>query len=140
MTDAAPPPQGLYVPATRFGQTIYTSGMTPRKDGVLQLKGPIRSGLPVAHYQAAMLLAVQNALKAAQARVEDGERIGGVLSATIYLMTEPGYSGHSTLADLASAFLANRFGADKVGARTTVGVATLPGGTPIEIQLTVWVE
>lgn len=31
--EANPIPQGKYVPATRFGNMIFTAGMTPRNNG-----------------------------------------------------------------------------------------------------------
>ena len=42
----APVPQGKYVPATRGGSLIFTAGMTPRKDGVLQFSGKVEAGEP----------------------------------------------------------------------------------------------
>lgn len=47
----------------------------------------------------------------------------------------PGFTKHSALADFASALLEARLGARGIGSRAAVGVASLPGNAPVEIQL-----
>lgn len=42
--EANPIPQGKYVPAVRFGDLVFTAGMTPRNNGVL-----IKEGLSLIH-------------------------------------------------------------------------------------------
>ncbi len=37
-----PVPQGNYLPAVRHADLIYTSGMTPRKGGIIVYSGKIR--------------------------------------------------------------------------------------------------
>ena len=131
----APKPQGDYVPATRNGNLIFTSGMTPRKDGVMTLTGPVKVDEPLDTYKDAVLLACGNALTAARAMLGNGERISAILSLTVYVAAEPGFTAHSRLADFASAFLRSELGTDGIGSRAAVGVATLPGNAPVEIQL-----
>ncbi len=130
-----PIPQGDYVAAIRHGSTIHTSGMTPRRDGVLIQQGPVRADMPIEHYAAAVTLACQNALAAARARLHPGEAIGAILSMTVFIAAEPGFTAHSRLADIASAFLRAELGDAGIGARAAVGVATLPGNAPVEITL-----
>lgn len=130
-----PKPQGDYVPATRNGNLIFTSGMTPRKDGVMTLTGPVKVDEPLDTYKDAVLLACGNALTAARAMLGNGERISAILSLTVYVAAEPGFTAHSRLADFASAFLRSELGTEGIGSRAAVGVATLPGNAPVEIQL-----
>ncbi len=130
-----PVPQGDYIPARRHGDLIFTSGMTPRLDGVLQFTGPVRKDVPVEHYRQAVLLACGNALAAARGVLAEGESISAILSLTVYIAAEPGFEAHAKLADHASAFLRAEFGAQGIGARAAVGVATLPGNAPVEIQI-----
>lgn len=135
MNNQTPKPQGDYVPATRNGNLIFTSGMTPRKDGVLVLTGPVKVDEPLDTYRDAVLLACGNALTAARAMLSNEERISAILSLTVYVAAEPGFTAHSRLADFASAFLRSELGTDGIGSRAAVGVATLPGNAPVEIQL-----
>lgn len=134
-----PIPQGDYLPAKRHGDLIYTSGMTPRRDGVLLFHGPVRKDAPLDDYREAVLLACGNALTAAKALLSGDEKIVGILSMTVYVAAEPGYEAHSKLADFASAYLRETLGPQAIGARAAIGVATLPGNAPVEIQLVAFV-
>lgn len=130
-----PIPQGDYIPARRLGNVIHTSGMTPRLAGVLQAVGPVRAGEPLEAHRAAVELACGNALAAARGLLAPGEDLAGILSLTVFIAAEPGFEAHSKLADFASALLRRELGEAGIGARAAVGVATLPGNAPVEIQL-----
>ncbi len=135
MTVPTPRPQGLYVPATRHGALIFTAGMTPRLNGVLQLTGPVRADAPLEDYRAAVDLACANAIQAAISLLAEGERLDAVLSLTIYVMAEAGFMQHAAFADMASECVQRLVPTSGLPARTTVGVFTLPSGAPVEIQL-----
>ena len=130
-----PVPQGDYIPARRAGTLIFTSGMTPRREGVLQFTGPVRCDQPLEEQRDAVRLACENALAAARGLLAEGESLAVILSLTVYVAAEPGFEAHSKLADFASARLREELGAAGIGARAAVGVATLPGNAPVEIQL-----
>ncbi len=130
-----PKPQGDYVAAIRNGNMIFTSGMTPRRDGVLVMTGSVRTEAPVEDYREAVVLACSNALTAARATLGPMESIKAILSLTVYVAADQSFTAHSKIADFASAFLRLELGPSGIGARAAVGVATLPGNAPIEIQL-----
>lgn len=130
-----PVPQGNYVSAKRHGDLVYTSGMTPRDNGKLMCEGAVRHDTSVETYQAAVDLATKNALTAARLLVGPPEKIAGILSLTVYIAAEPEFTAHARLADFASAYLQREMGNEGVGCRATIGVATLPGNAPVEIQL-----
>ena len=134
-----PVPQGDYVPARRHGSMIFTSGMTPRRDGVLIFTGPVRSDQPLYDHRAAVELACANALAAARGVLGAGERIAGLLSLTVYIAAGQGFEAHAKLADFASAWLRDALGPEGIGTRAAIGVATLPGNAPVEIQLVAYV-
>lgn len=134
-----PIPQGLYKPAVRFGDLIFTAGMTPRKDGVLLASGKLtaEAASDPEKYRQAVCQAAENALTAAENCLEEGERLVQILSLTVYINAAPEFTGLSKVADLASAYLAERLGQEAgTGARAAVGVASLPGNAPFEIKLT----
>ncbi|MBL9216040.1 MAG: RidA family protein [Opitutaceae bacterium] len=130
-----PVPQGKYVAAKRNGQVIYTSGMTPRREGKLLHLGPVKTSESLESYRPALELATGNALAAAQALLQPGERVTEILTLTVYIAATADFTAHSRLADFASDFLHAELGASALGTRAAVGVATLPGGAPVEIQL-----
>ncbi len=130
-----PIPQGQYLPAVRHNNLIYTSGMTPRKDGKLIYSGKIKATSPVEIYCDAVQLATKNALLAVQACLEKNEKISIILQLTVYLNTEQDFIKHAKVADYASALLLKELGANSIGSRAAIGVATLPSNASVEIVL-----
>lgn len=130
-----PIPQGNYVPASRFGNMIYTAGMTPRKNGVLIQIGKVSTTEPVSTYKAAVRQAVANALTAAMNTLAEQERLEQILSLTVYVNAEKTFQAHSSLADFASEYLFEKLGIAGIASRAAIGVASLPGNAPVEIQL-----
>lgn len=132
-----PIPQGKYVPATRGGQIIFTAGMTPRNNGVLIFSGKVKADEPLETYRDAVRQAAANCLTAARNQLAEGESIQRVLSMTVYINGEAEFNSHAKLADFASEYLVEELGQAGVGARAAIGIASLPGNAPVEIQLVV---
>lgn len=130
-----PIPQGHYAPATRFGNLIYTAGMTPRNNGVLIQSGKVTAEQPIDAYRDAVIQSISNALTATRNLLEEGEVLAQILSLTVYVNAEDTFEAHSKLADFASAYLHEKLGNAGIGARAAIGVASLPGNAPVEIQL-----
>lgn len=130
-----PIPQGKYVPAARGGNLVFTAGMTPRKDGALQFSGKVEAGEPLEKYREAARLAAANALTAARNRLEPCEKITRVLSMTVYVNAGEGFTALSKIADFASEYLCEELGEAGTAARAAIGVASLPGEAPLEVQI-----
>ena len=130
-----PIPQGKYKPAVRYGNLIFTAGMTPRKDGVLLMSGKISPDRPLDDYQDAVIQAASNALTAAQNTLAEGEKIVQILSLTVYLNATEDYTTHAKVGDIVSGWLYEQLGDAGIGARAAIGLATLPGNAPVEVQL-----
>ena len=127
--------QGNYRPAKRFGALIYTAGMTPRVNGTLIATGKITSEEPFSTWKDAVRQAAANALSAAHSVLEEGESIGGILNMFVFLNTADDFTNHAKIADFASEYLTEQLGDNGIGSRTAIGVKTLPGNSPVEIQL-----
>lgn len=130
-----PIPQGLYKPAVRHDNLIYTSGMTSRKDGKLLYLGKIKVTNPIEVYKEAVCLASKNALLSAQACLEEDEKISLVLQLTVYLCADEDFMQHSKIADYASNFLFEKLGANSIGSRAAIGVSSLPSNASVEVVL-----
>ncbi|UTR12048.1 RidA family protein [Evansella sp. LMS18] len=130
-----PVPQGKYVPASRFGDIIYTAGMTPRKNGELIQVGKVLSEEPISTYKEAVRQAAVNALTAARNTLTDQESLKQILSLTVYINAEETFSGHAGIADFASEYLYENLGDAGIGSRAAIGVASLPGNAPVEVQI-----
>ena len=136
----SPIPQGKYKPAVRHGNLIFTAGMTPRRDGVLLMSGKISPDRPLDDYKEAVEQATSNALAAAQGALKEGEKIAQIVSLTVYLNATPDYTTHAKVGDLASQWLYEQLGEAGIGARAAIGMGTLPGNAPVEVQLIAAVE
>ena len=134
MRSQTPIPQGKYRPALRNGNAIYTAGMTPRRNGVLVMTGQVGPDTPLETLAPAVAQAAQNALAAAQGALEAGERLLGLLSLTVYVNAPAGFQGHSRVADLASQWFYEQLGEGAICPRTAVGISSLPGDAPVELQ------
>lgn len=132
-----PIPQGKYVPANRYGQLIFSAGMTPRINGVLQFSGKVLKSAPLSDYKKAVEIAAANALIAVKSLLQPQEQIVKVLTLTVYINAEDGYTEHSKIADFASDLLCAQLGEAGIVSRTAIGVASLPGNAPVEVQLIV---
>ena len=135
MKQSNPIPQGMYVPANRFENLIFTAGMTPRDNGVLIKTGKIAIADPIEDYRDAVRQAAKNALAAARNKLEEGEHIERILLITVYVNAEEGYSTQAKIADHASQYFCEELGEAGIGSRAAVGVASLPGNAPVEISI-----
>lgn len=135
--DNKPIPQGKYVPATRFEQTIYTAGMTPRKNGELIQTGKVKTSEPISTYKEAVRQAAKNALIAIKDTLQEREKIKQVLLMNVFIHAEESFEAHARLADFASEYLFEQVGEIAISSRAAVGVASLPGNAPVEIQMVV---
>ena len=131
----AVPPQGAYVPAVVHDGVAYTAGMTPRRNGELVVWGVVGRDLDVAAAREAAGLAAANALTAVVEAVGDLSAIVRCLKMTVFIAAADDFTAHSAVADGASAVLRERLGDRGAVARSAIGVATLPSGAPVEVEL-----
>jgi enamine deaminase RidA (YjgF/YER057c/UK114 family) len=128
-------PLAAYVPAVRTGRYVYTSGQLPMADGKLLATGKV--GAEISPEEAAGLAGVcaLNAL-AAVASVAGGlGSIVRIVKMTGFVASAPGFTGQPGVLNGASEMLTDVL--DEAGrhARSAVGVAELPLGAPVEIEL-----
>lgn len=131
-----PVPQGSYVAATATDHLVLTAGMTPRVDGVLRHVGRVGHEVTLDDARAAAAIAVSNAVAAASAQVGSLSGLGRALRLTVFVNAVEGFTQHSAVADGASERLVELLGDRGVVVRTAVGVASLPGGACLEVELT----
>ena len=131
------PPAGAYVPALVDGRHVHTSGQLPLVAGALPLTGHV--GAEVTPEQAKELArtCAINALAAIKAAIGDLDRIGQVVKVTGFVSSAPDFTGQPGVINGASEFLGEVFGDAGKHARSAVGVAVLPLGSPVEVEVTV---
>ncbi len=130
-------PVAAYIPAILSAGQVFTSGQLPVVEGRMLALGKV--GAEVSPEQAAELArtAALNAVAAAASVVGGIDGIRRVVKATVFVASEPGFTGQPQVANGASELLMEIFGARGAHARSAVGVAVLPLDAPVEVELIV---
>lgn len=129
------------MPAVVYGGIAFSAGMTPRIGGELQARGTVDVDVSVAEARSAAQLAATQALAAIAAAVGGLEQIDRCLKMTVFIACTPAFGRQSEVADGASVALREWLGESRgASARTAVGVASLPSGAPVEVELIVAVR
>ena len=128
------PPAGAYVPAVRTGTLVYTSGQVAR-----ELSGKVGAEVSEADAKDAARSCALNALAAVDALVglDSVVRVVKVLG---FVASAPGFTGQPGVINGASELLGEVFGDAGAHARSAVGVAELPLGVPVEVEMIVEVR
>ncbi|HJE51066.1 MAG TPA: RidA family protein [Tessaracoccus flavescens] len=130
-------PVAAYVPATRSGNQIVTSGQLPTVNGSLVATGKVGAEVtPEAAVDAARTAAL-NALAAAADVAGGVEAIKRIVKVVVFVASTPDFTGQPAVANGASNLYGDIFGDAGAHARSAVGVAVLPLDAPVEIELTV---
>ena len=130
-----PTPFGAYVEAVKIGNLLFLSGMLPVIGHEPQYLGRVGDALSVEDGRKAAEMACLNALSAANAHLGGLDKITGVAKLGVYIATEGDFRDHPKVADGASELLVKVFGVRMLSSRIVLGVASLPLGMPIEIEL-----
>lgn len=145
-------PLAAYVPAVRSGSLVYTAGQLPMVDGKLVARGLVAENLveeaidgwvvdsEVIDVPAAKLCATRaalNGIAAISTVLDDLDKITRIVKVTGFVAGVPGFVAHPQVVNGASEFLGEVFGDAGKHARSAVGVASLPLGSPVEVELIV---
>ncbi len=128
------PPAGAYVPAVRTGNLVYTSGQVAR-----ELSGKVGAEVSAEDAKDAARSCALNALAAVDALVglDSVVRVVKVLG---FVASAPGFTDQPGVINGASELLGEVFGEAGAHARSAVGVAELPLGVPVEVEMIVEVR
>jgi enamine deaminase RidA (YjgF/YER057c/UK114 family) len=129
-------PVASYVPAVRSGSLVYTSGQLPFVDGGLRRTGKVGGSVDVEAASADAKVCALNALAAIDELV-GLDSVARVIRVVGYVASAEGFTGQPRVVNGASELLATIFGEAGQHARTAIGVAELPLGAPVEVELTV---
>ena len=135
-----PTPFGAYVEAVRTGNLIFLSGMLPVVGHEPQFIGRVGGELTVEDGRKAAATACLSALSAAKAFLGSLDNVTGVAKLSVFIATKGDFREHPKVADGASEILVQVFGTAKLSGRVVVGVASLPLGMPIELELVLEVK
>ena len=137
MLPASPKPVATYVPATRVGDLLFLSGVLPSREGKLMYQGKLGRDLSVQEGYEATQHTLLNALAIVRDELGSLEKIKKVVKMTGYVASADGFTGQPAVVNGASDLLVQLFGESGRHARVAVGVAELPLGAPVELELIV---
>ena len=133
-----PSPLGAYVEAVRTGNLLFLSGTLPVLDGRPHYRGRLGVELDTDQAWSATRLAALNALAVAKDHLGSLNRISRVVRVGVILATcgdSPDVPNLPRVADAASELFLEIFGAETTSVRTVYGVATLPLGVPVVLDV-----
>lgn len=134
---APPKPVATYVPSVRVGDLLFISGVVPSRDGQIVFQGKVGGALSrEAGYEAAKV-SLLNALANIRQAAGSLDRVQRIVKMTGYVASHEGFKEQPYVINGASDLLVEIFGEAGLHARAAVGVAELPLGVPVELELTV---
>jgi enamine deaminase RidA (YjgF/YER057c/UK114 family) len=128
---------GLYLPAVRAGDLVFTSGAVPMRDGAVLVEGKVGAEVSLEQAQEGARIAVVNALAAVRWETGSLRRVRQVVRLVGYIASAAGFTDQPQVMNAASQMLIDVFGDAGRCARTAVGVYELPLGVPVEVELVV---
>ncbi len=132
---APPEPFGAYVEAVQTGNLLFLSGMLPTEGRSAKFTGRLGAELDVEAGRRAAHLAALNVLAVARRHLGSLDKVTRVVRLGVSVATSGDVRDQPKVADAASELLQDIFGKDKTPCRLVFGVASLPLGTPVELEV-----
>jgi enamine deaminase RidA (YjgF/YER057c/UK114 family) len=130
-----PEPFGTYVEAVQTGNLLFLSGMLPTEGHTAKYIGRIGVELDVEAGRRAAQLAALNGLAVARQHLGSLDKVTRIVRLGVSVATSGDVRDQPKVADAASELLQEVFGKDKNPCRLVFGVASLPLGTPVELEI-----
>jgi enamine deaminase RidA (YjgF/YER057c/UK114 family) len=130
-----PEPFGIYAEAVQTGNLLFLTGMLPTVGREAKFIGRIGAELDVQTGRKAAYLAALNALAVARQHLGSLDRVTRIVRLGVLVATSGDVREQPKIADGASELLQDVFGKDKNPSRLVYGVASLPLGVPVELEL-----
>src|SRR5215468_651254 len=131
----APTPFGAYVPAGRTGSLLFLSGMLATAGHTATVVGIVGKDLNVKAGREAAYTAALNVLALTKKQLGSLDRVSRVVRLGVYVAATPEFTEHPKVADAASELLRDVFGEQTLSSRLVFGVASLPLGSPVELEV-----
>ena len=132
---APPEPFGTYVEAVQTGNLLFLTGMLPTEGREAKFVGRVGADLDVEAARKAARLAALNALAVARKHLGSLDKVSRIVRLGVSVATSGDVRDQPKVADAASELLQDVFGKEKNSCRSVYGVASLPLGTPVELEI-----
>jgi enamine deaminase RidA (YjgF/YER057c/UK114 family) len=132
-------PVAAYVPFVQSGNLVFLSGHIPRKDGQVVV-GQLGKNMTTEEAKAVARAVAIDLMGTLQAAVGDLNKIKRIVKVMSLVNSTADYTEQHLVTNGCSELLAQVFGAAGVHARSAFGVAQIPLGACVEIELIAEVE
>ena len=132
-----PKPAGAYIPVVKSENTVYVSGQIPIEEGTVAFKGKVPSVQSLEQAQKAAKLCAINALAQLKSELGSLDKISKILRVSGFVNSDPDFTEQPKVINAASDLLFEIFGEKGQHSRIAVGVASLPLGSTVEIDMIV---
>ena len=134
-------PMGSYVPAVRTGNLLFLAGHGPvNSDGSIQNQGKLGREITVEQgYESARQTGL-NLLSTTKAYLGDLDKVKRVVKLLSMINCTPDFEQTGAVANGCSELLISLYGDNGKHGRSAVGMASLPVGIPVEIEMILEVQ
>jgi enamine deaminase RidA (YjgF/YER057c/UK114 family) len=132
---APPQPFGIYVEAIQTGNLLFLTGMLPTEGRAAKFTGRVGADLDLEAGRKAARLAAINSLAVARQHLGSLDKVTRVVRLGVSIATSGDFRDQPKVADGASELLQDVFGKERNPSRLVVGVASLPFGVPVALEL-----
>ena len=130
-----PKPFGMYAEAVQTGNLLFLTGMLPTEGQTAKFIGRVGAELDVQAGRQAARIAALNGLAVARQHLGSLDKLTRIVRLSVSIATSGDFREHPKIADGASELLQDVFGKEKNPCRLVYGVASLPLGTPVELEI-----
>jgi enamine deaminase RidA (YjgF/YER057c/UK114 family) len=129
-------PEGkMFASVSIDGGVAYVSGHVPNDGDLLVSRGKVPSQVSLEDAKAAAALCAANCLRAARRAFGSLDRVAHVVRITGYVNSEPDFTEQHLVMHGASQLVLDVFGEAGRHARTALGMAALPLGSSVEVEM-----
>jgi enamine deaminase RidA (YjgF/YER057c/UK114 family) len=132
---APPEPFGIYTEAVQTGNLLFLTGMLPTEGRNAKFLGRLGAELDVEAARAAARVAALNALAVIRRHLGSLDKVTRIVRLGVSVATAGDVRNQPQVADAASELLQDVFGKEKNPSRLVFGVASLPLGVPVELEI-----
>ena len=135
-----PPPVGNYIGAVTVGNLVFLSGHGPRSASGEYSSGKVGGELTPEQGQEEARQVGLNMLATLRAEIGDLDRVRRVVKALGMVNAAPDFLNHPKVIDGFSDLMVEVFGEKGRGARSAVGMGSLPFQIPVEVEMIVEID